>query len=81
MRDKARRLGYLRPLLLGTTLLAPLGHAQQLQAKFGCDMTRDEDGEKVIYGTYIKELRWESTLYRPTYDFECSIDTSDDPQA
>ncbi len=50
LRNKTRRLGYLLPLLLGTALLAQLSHAQQLQTKFDCNMTRDEDDEKLTYG-------------------------------
>ncbi|AMP02008.1 hypothetical protein CAter282_4244 [Collimonas arenae] len=90
MRNSVRHRGCLLLFILGTTLLAPFSQAQQLQTKFGCNMTRDEDGEKVIYGDTgefkldgerIVALHWESALYRPTHGFECSIDTGDDPQA
>jgi hypothetical protein len=77
-------------LVLSVALLAPAVQAQQLQTKFGCSLTRDEDGEKVIYGDTgefkldgdkIEALRWESAQYRPNHGFECSIDTYDEPQA
>lgn len=84
------RLPALALFVLSSALLAPPAPAQQLQTKFGCNMTRDEDGEKVIYGdtgefkldgNRIEALRWESAQYRPTHGFECSIDTGDGPQA
>ncbi|WP_395822540.1 hypothetical protein [Collimonas sp.] len=90
LRNNFRRRTGLLLFVLATALLAPLAQAQQLQTKFGCNMTRNEDGEKVIYGDTgefrlngkrIEALRWESALYRPTHGFECSIDSSDDPQA
>jgi hypothetical protein len=77
-------------LALSAALMAPAVQAQQLQTKFGCSLTRDEDGEKVIYGDTgefkldgdkIEALRWESAQYRPTHGFECSIDTGDGLQA
>lgn len=75
---------------LSAALSTPAIQAQQLQTKFGCNLTREADGEKVIYGDTgefkldgdrIEALRWESALYRPTHGFECSIDTGDGPQA
>ena len=89
-RNRRARLAALALFAFGATLLTPAIQAQQLQTKFGCNLTRETDGEKVIYGDTgefkldgdrIEALRWESALYRPTHGFECSIDTSDDPQA
>jgi len=88
----ARRATLTAPvvLVLSAALMAPAVLAQQLQTKFGCSLTRDEDGEKVIYGDTgefkldgdkIEALRWESAQYRPTHGFECSIDTGDGVQA
>lgn len=85
-----RHLPTLALLTLIAPLAAPATQAQQLQTKFGCSLTRDEDGEKVIYGDTgefrlngdrIEALHWESAQYRPTHGFECSIDTNDNPQA
>ena len=89
-RNRRARLAASALFALGAALLAPVIQAQQLQTKFGCSLTRDEDGEKVIYGDTgefkldgdkIEALRWESAQYRPTHGFECSIDTGDGPQA
>ncbi|HJU71010.1 MAG TPA: hypothetical protein VJ603_04120 [Paucimonas sp.] len=64
--------------------------AQQLDARFSCSATRDEDGERVIYADSgemridkerIAAFRWESSLFRSTHGFDCSIDESDKPVA
>lgn len=80
-------------LLLRATLLALAaapGWAQQLDTRFSCSATQDEDGEQVTYsdtgeahldGDRIKSFRWESALFRPTHGFDCSIDDSDGLQA
>jgi hypothetical protein len=88
--SRRARLAVLALFALSVTLVTPAIQAQQLLTKFGCNLTRDADGEKVIYGDTgefkldgdrIEALRWESALYRPTHGFECSIDTGDNPQA
>ncbi|HEX2530573.1 MAG TPA: hypothetical protein VHK70_03795 [Burkholderiaceae bacterium] len=70
-------------------LCAAAASAQQLDAHFSCSTTRD-DGERVIYadsgefrldGNRIGAFRWESSLFRSTHGFDCSIDESDDVRA
>ncbi|MGB7481156.1 MAG: hypothetical protein WA924_12570 [Burkholderiaceae bacterium] len=70
-------------------LAAPAG-AQRLDTRFSCSSTTTEDGERVIYsdvgeahlnGNRIESFRWESSLFRPTYGFDCSIDDGDGLQA
>ncbi len=60
--------------------------AQQLDTHFSCSVAREEDGEKVTYadsgemrvsGARIEAFRWESSLFRSTHGFDCSIDESD----
>jgi len=60
--------------------------AQQLDARFSCSVARDDNGETVTYadtgeihlkGNQIKAFRWESSLFRSTHGFDCSIDESD----
>lgn len=67
-------------------LAASIAAAQQLDAKFSCSVTRDEEGERAILadsgemklsGARIDAFRWESALFRSTHGFDCSIDTSD----
>jgi hypothetical protein len=61
-------------------------NAQKLDTRFSCSVTRDEDGERVIYADNgemkidhdrIAAFRWESALYRSTHGFDCSIDEGD----
>ncbi|MCU6434939.1 hypothetical protein LPB67_14270 [Undibacterium sp. Jales W-56] len=81
---------------LSLLLLSSLGLAQSstdvLNAKFSCNLVRQEggDGERLNYadqgviqlrGNVIKNLQWESSLFRSTNGHECSIDSSDEPQA
>ena len=77
-------------LLLGLAILSVPANAQQLQTKFGCSVTRNEDGEKVIYadggeirlnGNKVEAFRWESAQYRTLHGFDCSVDESDEPVA
>lgn len=67
-------------------MLAGSAAAQQLDARISCSTTRNEDGENVTYadsaefrltGEQIKAFRWESSLFRSTHGFDCSIDESD----
>jgi hypothetical protein len=60
--------------------------AQQLDTRFSCSVTRDENGQRVIYadtaeiriqGNHIDAFQWESSLFRSTHCFDCSIDESD----
>lgn len=70
-------------LLLGMSGLAA---AQQLDARFSCSETRNEDGATVIYADHariqldddrIDLFQWESALHRETHGFDCSIDEED----
>ncbi|OWW20366.1 hypothetical protein [Noviherbaspirillum denitrificans] len=69
-------------LIAGTASAAD----QQLETRFSCSVARTVDGEKVIYadngeislaGSHIDAFRWESSLFRSTHGFDCSIDESD----
>jgi hypothetical protein len=60
--------------------------AQQLETHFSCSVARNENGEAVTYadsgeirikGDHIDAFRWESSLFRSTHGFDCSIDESD----
>lgn len=68
-------------LCMGGTALA-----QQLDTHFSCSAVRSEEGEAVTYadtgefrlnGDRIDAFSWESSLFRSTHGFDCSIDTSD----
>jgi hypothetical protein len=68
-------------LVCGTAAIA-----QQLDAKFSCSATREENGERVIYadngeirlrGDRIDAFRWESALHRSTHGFDCTIEQGD----
>jgi hypothetical protein len=63
--------------------------AQQLDAHFSCS-SKGNDGEPLIYADnadmHIKDDRitafhWESSLFRSTHGFDCSIDDADGLQA
>lgn len=67
-------------------LLSGSAAAQQLDARISCSAARNEDGENVTYadsaefrlaGDRIEAFRWESSLFRSTHGFDCSIDESD----
>ena len=74
-------------------LLCGLVQAQDLpllETKFSCHLLRQQDGERLNFadqaqiqleGTHITAFQWESSLFRNTHGHECSIDSSDDPQA
>lgn len=60
--------------------------AQQLDTHFSCSAVRNVDGEAVTYadsgefrlnGDRIDAFFWESSLFRSTHGFDCSIDASD----
>lgn len=62
------------------------GFAQQLDMRFSCSSAGEDHGDKVIYadigemrikGDRIEAFRWESSLFRSTHGFDCSIDESD----
>jgi hypothetical protein len=62
-----------------------IASAQQLDAKFSCS-AKGNDGEALLYadsaevhlnGDRIESFRWESSLFRSTHGFDCSIDDSD----
>lgn len=79
--------------LLWSALLAACcaeTQAQQLQTRFACSATREEDGQRALYadsgeiridGSRIEAFHWESALYRRTHGFDCSIDEGDGLQA
>jgi hypothetical protein len=64
--------------------------AQQLETRFSCSLSRDDNGLPSIYadageiridGERIEAFRWESSLFRRTHGFDCSIDESDGLEA
>jgi hypothetical protein len=76
--------------LLALCAAAGTASAQQLDTHFSCSVERTEYDEPVIYadggrikldGDKIIEFNWESSLFRPTHGFDCSIDESDQLQA
>jgi hypothetical protein len=81
-----------RPLALAALLFCATAcaFAQQLDAHFSCSSAGDDHGDKVIYadsgemrikGNRIEAFRWESSLFRSTHGFDCSIDEGDKLQA
>ncbi|WP_420472821.1 hypothetical protein [Noviherbaspirillum sp. ST9] len=59
---------------------------QQLETRFSCSVARTVDGERVTFadtgeirlsGSHIDAFRWESSLFRSTHGFDCSIDEGD----
>ena len=65
-------------------------HTQQLDVKFACSQERVVDNQRGLYansgeihidGQRINEFHWESSLFRRTHGFECSIAESDDLQS
>ena len=76
------------------TPTAPAASAAQLDVKFSCSVDRAQDarrdGQRSIYadngefhfrGERIESFRWESSLFRSTHGFDCSIDDGDGVQA
>lgn len=64
--------------------------AQQLDTKFSCSEKRDDQGlpteffdtgKITVDGNRILEFYWESSLFRSTHGFDCSINTEDGMQA
>ena len=66
----------------------------QLDAQFSCSVERPQDsrhdGQRSIYadsgefhlrGDRVESFRWESSLFRSTHGFDCSIDDTDGVQA
>ena len=84
-------LRIMRPLaLMLVCSTAPAALAQQLSTRFSCSDTRDEDNQRALYadtgeirldGNRIETFHWESSLFRRTHGFECSIDEADGLQA
>jgi hypothetical protein len=81
-RATLRMAAVLAVLLAGATAV----RAQQLDTHFSCSTTVDDSGEKIIFadsgdvhfdGPRIKGFSWESSLFRSTHGFDCSIDESD----
>ncbi|MES2073283.1 MAG: hypothetical protein V4488_23215 [Pseudomonadota bacterium] len=83
-----------RQLILTCCLAAIAGPAlaQALDTSFVCSEIRreDGDGERINYadqgkfkleGDKVKSFQWESSLFRTTHGYECSIDDSDGVQA
>lgn len=86
MMPMPRHAACLTMLLAASLTCAGAARAQQLDTHFSCSMSGADGGEKVIYadtgemrfdGTRIAAFRWESTLFRSTHGFDCSIDESD----
>lgn len=83
---RARRL----LLLFVLCALGATAQAQQLLTRFACSLAQDDQGQRITFadtgtididGTRIKEFSWESSLFRSTHGFDCSIDMSDQLQA
>lgn len=84
---------YARRLLLACSLIATMpALAQTLDTSFVCSEIRreDGDGERInladqgkfkLDGKEIKSFQWESSLFRTTHGYDCSIDESDGVQA
>ncbi|MES2072367.1 MAG: hypothetical protein V4488_18560 [Pseudomonadota bacterium] len=83
-----------RQLILACCLaaIAAPALAQALDTSFVCSEIRreDGDGERINYadqgkfkleGDKVKSFQWESSLFRTTHGYECSIDDSDGVQA
>ena len=80
-----------RPALLAALLAAaPQAQAQQLATRFACSAEHSQDGifalhadrgEIRIDGEHILAFDWESSLFRRTHGFDCSIDTDDGTSA
>lgn len=79
---------HFRASLAAFLLLAGTASAveQQLETRFSCSAARTVDGERVTFadtgeirlkGSHIDAFRWESSLFRSTHGFDCSIDESD----
>ncbi|HYD81606.1 MAG TPA: hypothetical protein VEC06_17525 [Paucimonas sp.] len=73
-------------LLLGGLGSIQAASAQQLDVKFSCSAPGDDGGERVMYadngeirlnGSRIDGFRWESSLFRSTHGFDCSVDEDD----
>lgn len=80
------KFGHCLVLLTWLGACAPAAWSQQLEANFSCSTTRSEDGQPVLYadtgrikfdGSRIDAFRWESSLFRRTHGFDCSIDEAD----
>jgi hypothetical protein len=80
-------------LAAGVAWIEP-AQAQQLDVKFSCSSEREQDrlqdGDRRLYadsaemhlrGDAIESFRWESSLFRSTHGFDCSIDDDDGLQA
>ena len=64
--------------------------AQQLATRFSCSQSHEEEGLTALYadsgefrldGNRIDAFQWESSLFRKTHGFDCSIDQGDGLQA
>jgi hypothetical protein len=64
--------------------------AQQLDARLSCSTKTEDKGEPATFadsaefklnGDKIESFYWESSLFRTTHGFDCSIDESDGLQA
>ena len=77
-------------LLILTLCAASSAWAQHLETRFSCSQPREEDGLLATYadsgeirvnGSHIDAFHWESSLFRKTHGFDCSIDEGDGLQA
>lgn len=77
--------------VLCLTAALPLS-AQTLDVQFSCSQSKQEDGdgERLIFadqgrmrldGGQVLAFQWESTLFRTSHGYECSIDEADGVQA
>jgi hypothetical protein len=78
----------LLPIALAAYALPAL--AQQLDTQFSCSAKRDDHGLPTLFfdagkikvnGNKITEFSWESSLFRSTHGFDCSINADDGMQA
>lgn len=78
----------LLPLVLAAAALPTF--AQQLDTQFSCSVKRDDHGLPTLFfdagkikvdGNKIIDFSWESSLFRSTHGFDCSIDKDDGLEA
>ena len=84
------KLAHRLMLLTWLGACAPAALSQHLETSFSCSTTRNEEGQPVLYadsgqikvdGSRIDAFQWESSLFRRTHGFDCSIDEADGLQA
>jgi hypothetical protein len=77
----------LRLLSFVLCAFACTAYAQQIDTRFSCSEAGEDKGEAATFadtaefklqGDRIDSFRWESSLFRSTHGFDCSIDESDE---